>query len=453
MTKSTDIRIVDISTNLQNILYRTPMKFGGRVVTDVTLFNVDVTVETRDGRRGSGHGSMPVGNAWGWPSSVEPGDRTLNAMIRLGNLVASAAGQLEHYGHPIELVHDLSHDYGKLTLQIKEQMQLEESIPRLAQLVSASPIDAAINDAYGDALEANSYNLLSREFMNRDLGHFLEGKLTGRYLDEFTLRTPKPTMPLYHLIGALDPLTDSDIEQRLNDGVPETLGEWILADGLTHMKIKLAGDNLQWDVDRVASIEKVNLETQPRRGCKQWWYSTDFNEKCADVQYVLDFLQQIQQVSPTAFQRIQYIEQPTNRDLKAFPENKMHDAAKVKPVVIDESLVDLESLELSRDQGYSGVALKACKGHGEALMMGALAQHYNLFLCVQDLTCVGASFLHSASIAARIPSVAAIEGNGRQYCPRGNEGWDVDFPEMFNITDGAVGTFLLNKSGLGYRSS
>ena len=83
MTKSTDIRIVDISTNLENILYRTPMKFGGRVVTDVTLFNVNVTVETTDGRQGKGHGSMPVGNAWGWPSAVETGDRTLEAMIRV----------------------------------------------------------------------------------------------------------------------------------------------------------------------------------------------------------------------------------------------------------------------------------------------------------------------------------------------------------------------------------
>ena len=156
-------------------------------------------------------------------------------------------------------------------------------------------------------------------------------------------------------------------------------------------------------------------------------------------------------MAPTAFDRIQYIEQPTNRNLKAYPENKMHEAALIKPVVIDESLVDLESLELSRAQGYSGVALKACKGHGEALMMGALAQHYGLFLCVQDLTCVGASFLHSASIAARIPSVAAIEGNGRQYCPRGNEGWGDKFPAMFNISDGTVGTSLLNKHGLGYR--
>ncbi|MBT6722486.1 MAG: hypothetical protein HOB20_04565, partial [Planctomycetaceae bacterium] len=101
MTKSTDIRIVDISTNLENILYRTPMKFGGRVVTDVTLFNVNATVETTDGRQGKGHGSMPVGNAWGWPSAVETGDRTLEAMIRLGGLVATAAGKLPQHGHPI----------------------------------------------------------------------------------------------------------------------------------------------------------------------------------------------------------------------------------------------------------------------------------------------------------------------------------------------------------------
>jgi len=451
MTKPSDIRIVDISTNLENTLYRTPMKFGGRVVTDVTLFNVDVTVETRDGRQGHGHGSMPVGNAWGWPSAVEPGDRTLAAMIRLSELMAESAGATDSQGHPIEIVHDVATDYQTLAQQVKAEMELGEDIPRLAQLVSASPMDAAINDAYGDALQANSYNLLSNEFMNQDIGHFLEGKLSGRYLDEFTLRTPKASMPLYHLIGALDPLTDGDIETRLEDGVPETLGEWILADGLTHMKIKLNGDDLDWDVDRVAAIEAVNLETQVSRGCQQWWYSTDFNEKCANVEYVLEFLRRIQEVSPTAFDRIQYVEQPTHRDLKSNPENKMHEAAKIKPVVIDESLVDLESLELSREQGYSGVALKACKGHGEALLMGALAQHYGLFLCVQDLTCIGASFLHSASVAARIPTVAAIEGNGRQYCPRGNQGWDQRFPEMFQITDGTVGTSVLNKNGLGYR--
>ena len=80
--------------------------------------------------------------------------------------------------------------------------------------------------------------------------------------------------------------------------------------------------------------------------------------------------------------------------------------------------------------------------------MGAAAQKYGLFLCVQDLTCIGASFLHSASLAARIPTVAAIEGNGRQYCPAGNAGWDARYPGMFHITDGTVETGLLNGAGL-----
>ena len=42
-----------------------------------------------------------------------------------------------------------------------------------------------------------------------------------------------------------------------------------------------------------------------------------------------------------------------------------------------------------------------------------------MFLCVQDLTCPGSSFIHSASLAAHIPGVAAIEANSRQYCPDG----------------------------------
>jgi L-alanine-DL-glutamate epimerase-like enolase superfamily enzyme len=181
-----------------------------------------------------------------------------------------------------------------------------------------------------------------------------------------------------------------------------------------------------------------------------WNYSLDFNEKCANVQYVLDFLEQVKQRSPRAFERVHYIEQPTHRDLKAHPENRMHAAAKIKPVVIDESLVDFESLLLCREMGYSGVALKACKGHSEALLMGAAAQKYGMFLCVQDLTCPGFSFLHSASLCARIPTVAAIEGNSRQYCPAGNRGWSERYPSMFRITDGTLGTEVLTGPGLGF---
>jgi len=75
--------------------------------------------------------------------------------------------------------------------------------------------------------------------------------------------------------------------------------------------------------------------------------------------------------------------------LKANRQNAMHEAAKFKPVVIDESLIDLESLQLAREMGYTGVAFKACKGQTQTLLLAAAAQKYGLFRCVQDLTAWG----------------------------------------------------------------
>jgi L-alanine-DL-glutamate epimerase-like enolase superfamily enzyme len=449
MTKPTDIRVLDAQFQTETISYRTPIKFGGRVVTEATIANVTLGVETRDGRRGRGFGSMPLGNAWAWPSKLLSGEQTLAAMERLAaQAVQSAVGP--EYGHPLELTHDLAKLHQTLADKVAQELQLPEPMSKLAILVAASPTEAALHDAYGKTLGENSYNLLGKEFVNRDLGSYLGNDFAGEYLDRYTLRQPKAKMPLYHLVGALDPLTAADITQRIVDGLPETLPEWIVADGLTHLKIKLAGDDLAWDVARVLAIEQIAAQTQAQRGVSQWSYSCDFNEKCENVEYVLAFLAQINEQSPPAWQRIQYIEQPTSRDLQAHPENRMHQAAAIKPVVIDEALVDFESLLLAREQGYSGVALKACKGHTEALLAGAAAQRFGMFLCVQDLTCPGYSFLHSASLAARIPTIAAIEGNSRQYCPAGNNEWAARFPGMFEITDGTVATGCLNGPGLGF---
>jgi L-alanine-DL-glutamate epimerase-like enolase superfamily enzyme len=450
MTKPTDIRIVAVRSETETIEYRTPMKFGGRVVSEVTLLNVHVEVESRQGKRAGGYGSMPMGNAWGWPSQLVSSAQTLRAMVEAGQRMAAAAGELSDMGHPLELTHRLASGYQATADGVRTEAQLAEPMPRLAVLVAASPLEAALHDAFGRAQGMNSYNMLGAEFANADLAHYLTGDFAGEYLDAYTLRQPKQSMPLYHLVGALDPLTEGDLQSRVGDGLPETLIEWIAADELTHLKIKLAGDDLAWDVARVAAVESAAAEAQARRGCRQWNYSLDFNERCQSVQYVLDFLAKLKESASAACDRVQYIEQPTHRDLRSNPENRMHEAAKIKPVVIDESLIDLESLLLAREQGYSGVALKACKGHSEALLMGAAAQKFGMFLCVQDLTCPGYSFLHSASIAARLPGIAAIEGNGRQYCPAGNAAWLEKYPTMFDIRHGQVGTGVLTEAGLGF---
>jgi len=349
-------------------------------------------------------------------------------------------------GHPIDINIALEPEYLKAAAEVSRELKLSLPIPKLCTLVTFSPFDAAVHDAYGKLHGVSCYEMYGPQFLPRDLSAYLTREFRGEFLDRYILRKPKDRMPLYHLVGAVDPVTASDVHQKVGDGLPEHLAEWIRYNGVTHIKIKLNGSDLAWDVDRVVAVDRVATETQR---AVQWHYSLDFNEKCPNVDYLLAFLHQLRERSEEGFGRIQYVEQPTKRDLKEDRTNVMHRAAKLIPIVIDESLVDLESLELARAMGYSGVALKACKGQSQVLLMAAAAQKHKMFLCVQDLTCPGASLIHSAGLAAHVPGVAAIEANARQYVPAANRPWEDRFPGIFKIRDGMMRTGSLTGPGLG----
>ncbi len=442
------LRVHEVTFAYEDYLYRTPIKFGGVALDRATLLNVNCVLGW-GGRVARGFGSMPLGNVWSFPSRVLSYDETLTAMKALTERIARITADYQGAGHPIDITHALEPAYLRAAAEVSSERQLAEPIPALCALVCASPFDAALHDAYGKFHGVSSYETYGPDFLVHDLGHYLGPEFQGERLDRYISRHPKARMPLYHLVGALDPIEASDVSKPIGDGLPETLPEWIRYNGLTHLKIKLNGDDLGWDVERVMRVDAAAERTQRERGVARWFYSLDFNERCRDVEYLLEFLRRVQERAPAGFERIQYIEQPTARDLKANRSNVMHEAAKLRPVVIDESLIDLESLQLAREMGYTGAALKACKGQSQSLLMAAAAQKYGLFLCVQDLTCVGASLIHSAGLAAHVPGVAAIEANGRQYCPAANAPWEDRFPGLFRITNGLMETGVLTGPGLG----
>ncbi len=447
--RKTDIRVDDISIAYEEYKYRTPIKFGGHVVDRATILNVNCSVRTGDGRSAKGFGSMPLGNIWSFPSNVMSYETTLGAMRALAELIAKATRDYKEFGHPIDINWALDPVYRKAAADVSERLHLAEPIPPLCSLVTASAFDAAIHDAFGKVHGLNCYHTYGPEFMKHDLAYYLGPEYKGEFPNHYVSQEPKRRMPLYHLVSAIDPIEDADITRRINDGLPETLPEWIRYNGLTHFKIKLNGDDRNWDVERVLHVDRVVTQTQNQRGVRDWVYSLDFNEKCPNVEYLLDFLREVKQKTPGGYERIQYVEQPTARDLKAHPENVMHEAAKLRPVVIDESLTDIEALLLSRKQGYTGAALKACKGQSHMMLIASLAEKEKMFLCVQDLTCPGASLIQSASLAAHVPGVAAIEANSRQFMPAANEAWKSRFPGIFRITDGTMDTSELTAPGLG----
>ena len=449
MPNANAVRVDAVEYRFEDFQYRTPIKFGGVALDRATLLNVEGVVRTASGRVARGFGSMPLGNVWSFPSKTLRYDETLTAMKTLAAEVARLTSTYSEAEHPIDINHDLESSYFAAAVAVGQRLGLAEPIPRLCTLVVASAFDAALHDAYGKVHGLNCYHTYGPEFLPHDLGKYLGPEFRGERLDQYLARTPKPRLPLYHLVGALDPLEANEVTQHIQDGLPATLGEWIRFNGLTHLKIKLNGDNLDWDVERVIRVDRVAEAVQRERGVATWFYSLDFNEKCANVGYLLTFLERIRTATPDGFARIQYIEQPTARDLKANRGNVMHEASRLRPVVIDESLLDLESLQVAQEMGYTGAALKACKGQSQSLLLAAAAQKMRMFLCVQDLTCPGASLIHSAGLAAHVPGVAAIEANARQYMPAANAPWEVRLPGMFRVTEGTLETGLLTGPGLG----
>src|SRR5262249_10188259 len=140
---------------------------------------------------------------------------------------------------------------------LTRELNLAEPIPPLCTLVVASPFDAALHDAFGKVHGRNCYATYSPEFVSHDLGHYLGKEFAGETLSQYISQAPTPRLPLYHLVGALDPLEPADVTHPVGDGMPETLGEWVPYNGLTHIKIKLNGDDIDWDVDRVCKVERV----------------------------------------------------------------------------------------------------------------------------------------------------------------------------------------------------
>lgn len=447
---STDIRILDIQPQFEEFLYRTPYMFGGRQVDRVTMLNVACEVESRNGKRAKGFAAMSLGNQWSFPSQKMNYDQTLQAMTRLATSIGRITRAHQEYGHPVDLNHALEPQWLAAAAHVSQDDP--EPIPKLCALVTGSPFDAAISDAYGKLHGRNTYATYGRDLMRYDLSHYLGPKFKGETLQHYIGQKPRPFVYLFHSVGASDPLTNAEVKTPLPDGLPNAFEEWIAYSGLERVKIKLNGGDLQNDLSRILAIDRITTQVQAKRALPHWNYCLDFNERCPNVQYLIEILRKVKEASPSGFERILYIEQPTQRNLKADRANVMHEAAKLRPVVIDESLTDLETLLLAREMGYTGIALKACKGQSQAMLMAAAGQKFGMFLCVQDLTCPGAALVHSAGIAGHVPGVAGVEANARQYVPSASKSWAARYPGLFEVRNGRLNTGQLTGPGLSIRT-
>jgi L-alanine-DL-glutamate epimerase-like enolase superfamily enzyme len=445
----TDVRIVEVEPRFEQEAFRTPLVFGSGVVRTATSLTVRVRVENGLGRTADGWGNILLAYTWAFPSDRLTPEARDAAMRDVAAAFCAKAAACTIQAHPIELFLELKPELAVIADQVSQRRDLPQKIPALAALVCASPVDAAVHDAFGHVNRICSYDGCGREFMARDLGAYLGPAFDGRYPADYLRRDYAPELPVFHLVGGVDKLTRAELSPGdPRDGLPNCLEDWIERDGVFCFKIKLRGHDLAWDVERVKQV----VEVLRARQVGDFFLSADTNEMCDSPRYCVDLLERLKAECPVGFERLLYLEQPTERDLTAH-EFDMRALAGIKPVLVDEGVTTFDDLDLAQRLGWSGIALKTCKGHSASLLYIAKAAEARMLYTVQDLTNPGLALVHSVGLAARSFPLRGVEYNARQYIPWAAQKVQAAHDTLFHVRAGRINTERLSPFGLGYAAA
>ena len=208
-------------------------------------------------------GETPLSVQWVWPSEIAYAERH-DALIEFCKLLAKRWKGFDRVGHCLEIGHEMIMNDLPVALKEFNNSYLEhaEPMPWLAALVCASAFDLAVHDAYGMINQVPTYQAYGREFIIRSFS-FLEPagdsciQFESKYPADFLILNPPARIPVWHLVGGLDPLEEDELRgDEPEDGYPVHLREWIERDGLNCLKIKLRGNDQDWDYQRLLKDRK-----------------------------------------------------------------------------------------------------------------------------------------------------------------------------------------------------
>jgi L-alanine-DL-glutamate epimerase-like enolase superfamily enzyme len=321
----------------------------------------------------------------------------------------------------------------------------------LGALVCGSAFDLALHDAFGVVHDVPTYETYNNKYMSFDLSHYLTAaadtdvSFDGAFPEQFLVDSRPVAIPAWHLVGGKDPIDAEDLTgDEPQDGYPVLLRDWIRRDGLTCLKVKLRGDDVPWDYERLRKVGHMAVE----EGAD--WLTADFNCTVNEPAYVNTILDRLMEEHPRLYGMLLYVEQPFPYDLESHRID-VHSVAARKPLFMDESAHDWRFVRLGRELGWTGVALKTCKTQTGALLSLCWAKAHGMTLMVQDLSNPMLAQIPHVLLAAHAGTIMGVESNGMQFYPAASVPEAAIHPGLFRRRSGRLNLSSIRGPGFGHR--
>ena len=408
-----EVRLADHRAGIVNAYARMPFRFGVVTMRASPLFTLEITLEDAAGRSARGYAADFLAYRWFDKRPEKSLADNCADLIRTVEVACALYRDAARAGcrSPFALWQASAPEI--------ERTALAEGFNRLGASFGSAMLERAVIDALGRLTGQTCFELIRDDWLGIDLGT-ITPDLAGRPIAAFLPEHPLTRLHLRHTVGLIDPLTAADVTQAVADGLPETLEDYLDHDGISHLKLKVAG-TLSDDLARLATIAAL-LARRERR----FRISLDGNEqyKTADA-----FLALIEAIRSTAalddlWRQTLFVEQPLDRSVALDPGVRpaLQSPGLDKPVIIDEADGWVGAFKEAVALGYKGTSHKNCKGIYKSLHNMAFAMEHNrrigrpdLFLSAEDLSNLPVVALQADLAMVALLGIDHVERNGHHY--------------------------------------
>ena len=401
---------------LRNSTTRLPFRYGKACLTRCPQAVMRATVEI-DGRRTYGFSGDCFPPGWFDKTPGKSFEQQIREMLAVIDLSAECC--LEEF----QQVNNFFSAWLTANKIIHARAAEMGWTPLLASF-GLSMIERAIMDAmcraagvsFGTAVRNNLFQVTPAE---------VHPELSGIQVKDSLPEQPLRSVFVRHTVGLADPLSAADIpeSERLDDGFPQTLEEYIEQTGIRYLKIKVS-NQLDHDFGRIVKIAEL---IERHRG-DDYRVTLDGNEQYSDIDQFLQLIDRVRDVDTmeTFWRNTLVLEQPLERMVALDPicaagVRKLYEA---KPVIIDESDGELDSYARAIELGYRGVSSKNCKGPVKSLLNSVLTWYQNqrgtrtdYWMTAEDLCSVGLIPLQADLCLTATLGITHVERNGHHYHP------------------------------------